>query len=260
MTKTQGHAALAMAISVLLLGCGAHEPPLRARTAAAPEVRRLDVGTGTNAYVVMGARPILVDTGWGKSTEKLERALARIAVAPRDLALIVLTHGHGDHAGGARRMRELSGAKVVAGKGDVEMLEAGHNRPLRPMGTLGKLLRSTSDKPFPAFTPDIALAPSEELDLRAYGIEGKVVPVPGHTPGSLAVVLATGEAIVGDLVRGGLVRRGSPARHFFHDDCRAAEAHIARLVQAGSRRLFVGHGGPLDGGEAAAEQRGQDCK
>ncbi len=118
---------MAMAVLTLAaaLGC-AHPAPLVPRTASSPEVRQLDAGRGTNAFVVMGARPILVDAGWGmpSSTEQLVRALRRIAVEPRDLALIVLTHGHGDHAGGAARLRELSGARVVAGAGDVAMLEA----------------------------------------------------------------------------------------------------------------------------------------
>jgi len=246
----------ALAVAGVLAGC-AHDSPLVPRTPEAPEVRQLDVGRGTNAFVVMGARPILVDTGWGDTSDELERALGRIGVAPRDLALIVLTHGHGDHAGGAARLRQLSGAKVVAHRGDLAMLEAGHNRPLHPMGFLGRLLRSFSDKPFPPLHPDIVL--DGELDLRPWGVAGKIVPVPGHTPGSVAVVLASGDAIVGDLLRGGTVRSHTPTRHLFHDDCRAAEAHIVPLVDAGARRLFVGHGGPLDGKTAAEKIRPETC-
>jgi glyoxylase-like metal-dependent hydrolase (beta-lactamase superfamily II) len=233
-----------MALAALLLAACTHEPPLLLRSAATPEVRQLDVGGGTNAFVVMGERPILVDSGWGAQTDVLLRALERISVRPRDLGLIVLTHGHGDHAGGAARLHELSGAPVAVQRGDLAMLAAGHNRPLRPTGWLGRLVRSFSDKPFPPVTPDLVF--DGELDLRPYGVAGKVVPAPGHTPGSSVVVLADGDAIVGDLVRGEVVRTHVAARHLFHDDCRAAEAHVARLARTGVRRLFVGHGGPLD--------------
>jgi glyoxylase-like metal-dependent hydrolase (beta-lactamase superfamily II) len=238
----------ALVALLAVAGC-AHPAPLRPRSPADPEVRQLDVGTGTNAYLVMGARPILVDTGWGAKSAKVERAIARAGVAPRDLALIVLTHGHGDHAGGAKRLRELSGAKVVSAAGDAAMERAGHNRPLQPMGFLGRLVRGLSDKPFPPFEADLLV--DAPLDLRPYGIDGTVLPVPGHTPGSLAVLLETGDAIVGDLFRGGTLAAHSPDRHFFHDDCVAAEAHVIPLVQAGARRFFVGHGGPIDARAAA---------
>lgn len=241
----------------MMVGCGTTPVVLRPKTAAAPEVRQLDVGRGTNAYVVMGTAPILVDTGWGSSTEKLETALSQIGIAPKDLRLIVLTHGHGDHSGGASRMRQLSGAKIAAGQGDVEMLAAGHNRPLKPMGFEGKLLKGFSDKPFPPFAPDIVI--SSKFDLRPYGIDGSVIPVPGHTPGALAVVLDSGDAIVGDLMRGGTLRSHVPTRHLFHDDCQAAESHITPLIELGSKRFFVGHGGPLRAVDAQDAFRNTPC-
>jgi glyoxylase-like metal-dependent hydrolase (beta-lactamase superfamily II) len=249
--------ALALACVAGLSAACAHPPPLTPRSPAAPEIRQLDVGGGTNAFVVMGARPILVDTGWGAKTDLVLRALERISVAPRDLALIVLTHGHGDHAGGAARLRALSGAKVLVQRADVAMLEAGHNRPLKATGWLGRRLRGFSDKPFPPFSPDIII--DGEFDLRPYGVAGKVVPMPGHTPGSSVVVLPAGDVIVGDMLRGELLRPHVAARHFFHDDCRAAEAHLAPLLQAGARRLFVGHGGPLDAASATARLAASPC-
>jgi glyoxylase-like metal-dependent hydrolase (beta-lactamase superfamily II) len=245
-------------VLALVFAACAHEAPLRPGSAAAPQIRQLDVGSGTNAFVVMGVRPILVDTGWGAETDVLLDELARISVAPRDLALIVLTHGHGDHAGGAARLHQLSGAPVLLQRGDVAMVQAGHNRPLRPTGWLGRRLRGFSDKPFPPFTPDIVV--DGEFDLRPYGVDGKILPAPGHTPGSSVVLLANGDAIVGDLVRGELVRTHTATRHFFHDDCPAAEAHVAALAQTGVRRFFVGHGGPLEARAAAARLGASPCR
>jgi glyoxylase-like metal-dependent hydrolase (beta-lactamase superfamily II) len=48
------------------------------------------------------------------------------------------------------------------------------------------------------------------MDMKAFGVDGKVVCTPGHTAGSISVVLSTGEAIVGDLLMGGMFRSGQP--------------------------------------------------
>ena len=39
------------------------------------------------------------------------------------VAGILLTHGHGDHTGGARRLKELSGAKIYAYEDEAEILK-----------------------------------------------------------------------------------------------------------------------------------------
>jgi hydroxyacylglutathione hydrolase len=247
---------LSLAVALAIAGCATQRHLVR-QAANQPLVVQLDVGSGTNAFVIMGERPILVDTGWGDSPEALEEALADVGVRPDDLALVVLTHGHGDHAGGAAWLRTVSRAPLVSHAADVEMLAAGHNRELVPMSFLGRMLHGLSDQPFPPVAPDILV--DAQLDLRPYGVEGTVVAVPGHTPGSLAILLPGGDAVVGDMVRGGLLSSTSPARHFFHDDCTAAEGHLAELIERGARRLYVGHGGPLDAQEAVEVLREDPC-
>jgi hypothetical protein len=79
----------------------------------------------------------------------------------------------------------------------------------------------------------------------------------------LSVVLASGDALVGDMVSGGYlggaVRPEEPTRHYFHDDCRAAESHLAELVNGGTKRLFLGHGGPVDAAAALEKLTADAC-
>jgi hydroxyacylglutathione hydrolase len=68
-----------------------------------------------NAHVIISeARCILVDAGLPNTEVKIERTLARRGMTLKDVKLIVVTHAHVDHAGGAARLRELSGAPILA--------------------------------------------------------------------------------------------------------------------------------------------------
>jgi phosphoribosyl 1,2-cyclic phosphodiesterase len=71
----------------------------------------LGSGSGGNALVVeAGATRVLVDCGF--SVEETERRLARLGLAATDLAGILVTHEHGDHADGAGAFARRHGLRV----------------------------------------------------------------------------------------------------------------------------------------------------
>lgn len=184
---------------------------------------------------------MVVDTGVPGSTPRVLRALRRRGYSPQDVALIILTHGHADHAGSAAELRARTGAAIVAGAGDERMSTRGHNGAMHPTGRVGRTVLSFIGKDYPPFTPDLLLR--EPLDLHPFGVPGQILVMPGHTPGSLTVVLDDGQAIAGDLVRGRFVRPGRPVLHFFHHDVAAAHRHLATLLDShGVKRLHPGHG------------------
>ena len=128
------------------------------------------------------------------------------------------------------------------------------------MGIEARLVRPFVPKTFPAVEPDLTLAAApgrSSLDLRPYGVRGTALLMPGHTEGSLVVVLdgdGRREAIVGDLFRGGImggrVDPDAPHRHYFHDDAERAEAAVGALLARGVSRFYLGHGGPVSAGAA----------
>src|SRR6185437_3605689 len=68
-----------------------------------------------NCYLIDGAAPVLVDCGHGmpEAEAALRTALLDLGVAPADLALILLTHHHFDHAGGLGWLRHATAAPVA---------------------------------------------------------------------------------------------------------------------------------------------------
>src|SRR5690606_6303653 len=129
----------------------------------------------------------LIDSGPHGRAAEVESWLKSHGVAPEQLAAVILTHGHADHAGGAYGLAKKRGIPVWAGAGDEDMLTQGKNRPLQPTTLIAGLIRIGVDLPYPAYTPDTLI--SGPVDLKPYGINGQVVPLPGHTHGSLIVVL-----------------------------------------------------------------------
>lgn len=200
-----------------------------------------------NAHALqIGEQTLLIDTGTAAEAAELDRRLRDAGIDPSELAAIVVTHGHADHAGGAQWFRERYGVPIIAGAGDLELLAAGHNDELCPTDRQGR--KRLADNQAASFAPVTVDHPiSEPTDLSALvGVAATVAPLPGHTAGSLVLVVDE-LAFVGDLFRGSIV--GSSAeRHFYMCDVADNDADIATLLSDLAPRatsFYVGHFGPL---------------
>jgi hydroxyacylglutathione hydrolase len=210
-----------------------------------------------NAYLVRGdAGAILVDAGTEAAVPRLRRALSRLGADPRTLRAVPLTHGHADHAGGARLLAGPD-VPVLVGAADAPILQAGRNPALTPANLTARIIRPFVDKPFTPYEPDVLV--EDVLDLRPYGIRALAVPAGGHTAGSVAVVgMAPGmPALIGDLVRGGylggLLAPGRPFTHYYTENAGRDLSALRSLIAAHQPdRLYPGHGGPVRAAAAAS--------
>jgi glyoxylase-like metal-dependent hydrolase (beta-lactamase superfamily II) len=87
----------------------------------------------SNAFLIQGDRAILVDTGSPKDGGKILAALAKHDVQENDLSLILLTHGHSDHCGSTRQLKEATSAPVAIHPSDAAAIlkMGGIRRPSR---------------------------------------------------------------------------------------------------------------------------------
>ncbi len=200
----------------------------------------------SNAYVLLGDRPVLVDAGKPGEEAKLLDLLHQHGIAPSDLSFVVLTHGHTDHAGSVNAVAR-AGVPIAIGADDAGLLERGVNEQLPITGFPGRILRPVITRmTFAGASPEVLVR--EPLRLDAYAIGAAMVPVPGHTGGSCVVLLDDGDAIVGDLVRGGFafarIRPHHPVRHFFAEDVAGVRRGLDMVLHHDPKELYVGHGGP----------------
>ena len=216
----------------------------------------VQINTGmANVFLIRGgAGYILVDTGNPGKEDLVLEQLKEHGVAPDDIRLILITHGHVDHFGSAAALRELTSAPVAIHTLDGDAMRQGIHQPdsLKPTGKLMAFLRripalqnKVVPEAAPACEPDVVF--EEEWRLDDYGIAGQVLLTPGHTPGSVSLLLDSGEAVVGDVVMGklmGLIRKpGPPLVAWDLDENRAS---LRRLLALSPRVVYVGHGGPFD--------------
>jgi hydroxyacylglutathione hydrolase len=204
-------------------------------------------GAISNCYLLLGEKPVLVDTGAPGDLKRIIAALKDVDLEPKDISLILLTHGHSNHAGCAAELKRLSGAHVALHIGDAALVRSGRNGVLAAQDTLGRVLRPFIDEEYEAFEPDVLFRDS--FSLEPHGIKGKVLATPGHTPGSASVILASGEAIIGDVLRGSFVWPNKSRPHWFCNDAELNNRSIVRLAREGLIRCHPGVFGSFPGTE-----------
>ena len=201
----------------------------------------------TKAFLVKEDGALLIDTGCPHDETRIVAALQKENVDLRELKLILQTHGHYDHCGSTSKLKELTPAPVAIHRLDVHLISKGMNDPLKPINLGGRFVKLISNRPFDPVVPDVVI--DEEINLNAYGVRGRVLFTPGHTAGSISVLLEGGNAIVGDLMVGGYLGGylfpHRPGYHYFADDIGALRSSIKKVMDAGVDTVFVAHGGPL---------------
>ncbi len=202
-------------------------------TAEAPfRVHVVEVGPlVVNAYLVEHARSgqaAVIDPG-----DEGEALLLEIARRKLSVELILLTHGHFDHVGGVKVLRERTGAKVHVHPGDSERMQMASRQGM----VFG--LRVADPPPPDVLVEDGAVVPFA-------GSEFRVLHTPGHTPGCVTYLLG-GTAFVGDLIFSGSIGRTDLPGGRHEELLRSVREKIFTLPDA--TVLFPGHGPPTTVGE-----------
>jgi len=179
-------------------------------------------------FLVDLGRPVLIDAGAGGAPRKLVNNLDDLGYSPGDIKLVILTHCHIDHVGGAVSLAERYGLPLAIHELDASPVEEGDNRRTA------------------ATWYGMDLAPTR-VKFHLKGAEGTIeggtspirwIHTPGHTPGSISLLIDNGmyKVLFGQDIHG-------PFYASFGSDLDAWGTSMRKLLELEADILCEGHFG-----------------
>lgn len=203
----------------------------------------------TSSYLIRGSRPCLVETGTARSAPVVIEQLASLGIGAQDLATIVVTHIHLDHAGGVGDLAAaFPNAQIVVHERGARHLAD----PSRLVASAHRVFGEVMDRLFGD------LRPTEANRIDAVGEVGSVdlgdgrslstFYNPGHASHHIGLIdSATGDLYTGDAAGVYVpetkdVRPATPPPDF---DLDLTLRSLAAMREVGPTRLLFSHFGPV---------------
>ena len=204
----------------------------------------------TAGYLIRGSRPCLVETGTAPSAPVVRKALASLGIGPEDLATVVVTHIHLDHAGGVGDIAAgYPAAEVVVHRKGARHLAD----PSRLMASARRVYGDALDVLFGVLAPVPAsrIAALDDVGTVDLG-DGRRLDShysPGHAKHHVGLIDSlSGDLYVGDaagvyIPETGDLRPATPPPDF---DLEVALASLRKFSALRPTRLLFSHYGPVD--------------
>lgn len=208
------------------------------------------VSKGVNAFIVDGDDGVvLIDTGLPRRHGAILDGLAGIGRRPEDVAAIVITHGHADHAGGAAVLKRETTAPLIASETDAPVVRGDSPAPPPPI------------MDFPILRNMIGLLPpAEGVTVDHPVVEGpvpvvsdlSVIPTPGHTAGHISLFLERqgGVLFAGDSAMS--TRSGGIQRGFMNRKSATFDSSLQRMAELEFEIACFGHSSAIVGGASGS--------
>jgi metallo-beta-lactamase class B len=169
---------------------------------------------------------IIIDPIFDYSVEaEIDQGLTKLGLDPGDIRYVIVSHGHSDHAGGARFLQEKYDARVVLSAADWDLLDR----------TGGDWLKPRRD-----------IVAQDEYELRLGDTTLRLYATPGHTPGTISTLIPVRDGTRTHMAAlwGGtafnFMGRGEDAR-WFREYIASAERFRRLAAEAGADVILSNH-------------------
>lgn len=195
-----------------------------------------------------GEKNILIDTSPGYMWNSLVKRLKRFNV--KSIDYLILTHTHTDHAENSGRIKEVFNASVIVHKNEADRLTSGNN--VIPQGTnlftrvMVNLLAKRLASKFNYEPCKYDFLVDTVFDLNDFGFNAYIMHTPGHTDGSMSVIIDNEVAIVGDTMFGVFKWSVFPP---YADNIKQMINSWGKLLETGCNVFLPSHGSKKTRGE-----------
>lgn len=197
----------------------------------------------SNSFLIQNDNTyILVDTGNEKSWDKLKHNIDGL-LDGNALSYLILTHSHFDHAENAAKIKEKYTSQILIHRNEAESLNIGYKSIPKGTNLATKFLvdkigvRIESRYKYYPVHPDILV--DEQYDLMKVGFKAYTLHTPGHSNGSISIIIEDSIAIVGDTLFGVIKNSVYPP---FADDPQEIVQSWEKLLNTGCSLFLPGHG------------------
>lgn len=194
-------------------------------------------GLAGNCYLIENSNGfILIDTGSKTKRRKLIRELKKAGCSENNLKLIILTHGDFDHTGNCAFLKDNYNAKIAMHKHDVEIVRSASNSrsSLNPFKKLLNVVIGIN-----SFIPDFTV--DDGYNLKDFGINARIVYLPGYSKGSIGILTENGELFCGDL----FINEKNPELNRMASNKRDIISSSWKLKNLYINMVYPGHGLPF---------------
>ncbi len=201
----------------------------------------LESGKFVNIYAIVRDNGVLlIDTGTPGKADNILKELDGINVKPADVKVIVITHAHPDHAGSCAVLIDKTHAKLYIHKDDFDVL-LGKAPPPEPRDFLEKIVAFMAEHFFKYPPPKDAIPLEEDSTIQGFE-DLKIIPTPGHTPGSMSILdVKDSTLFCGDAINNRAGKLIGPHKHFTFNREQAWRS-VAKIGAINFNTLCLGHG------------------
>ena len=127
---------------------------------------------------------IIVDAVWDYSIQDAVENMRKVGLDPKNIKYVIVSHGHLDHAGGAKYLQDTFGAKLIMSAADYDMM----------------------DKDNPTWKPKRDMVATDGMKLTLGDTTLTLYLTPGHTLGTISTIIPLREGHSVTRRRHGVVR------------------------------------------------------